>query len=154
MSVPNIDHVVKRGSGFIQEFRAFIMRGNVVDLAVGVVIGAAFGKIVTALVDQVIMPPIGMLTSKADFTTLKWVLRPADPVAKTTEVAIGYGAFLNTLIQFLIIAFVVFVVVKVVNRLREKEAETPTLPPAPTPTEKLLEEIRDELRGRNAPATD
>ena len=79
------------------------------------------------------------------------MLRPVDPVAKTTEVAIGYGAFLNTLIQFLIIAFVVFLVVKMVNRLREKEAEKPTIPAAPTTSEKLLEEIRDELRSKGAP---
>jgi large conductance mechanosensitive channel len=148
MTVPNMDHVIKRGHGFVQEFRAFIMRGNVVDLAVGVVIGAAFGKIVTSLVDQVIMPPIGMLTSKADFASLEWVLRDEDKLHQIKKVAIGYGAFLNTVIQFLIIAFVVFLVVKLVNRLREKEAATPTLPPAPTPTEKLLEEIRDELRAR------
>ena len=151
MSVPNVNDALKHSSGFFGEFRTFVMRGNVVDLAVGVVIGAAFGKIVTSLVDQVIMPPIGMLTSKADFASLKWVLRPADPLSKTTEVAIGYGAFLNTLIQFLIIAFVVFLVVKMVNRLREKEAAAPTLPPAPTPTEKLLEEIRDELKTQRAP---
>jgi large conductance mechanosensitive channel len=154
MSVPNVDDLARRGHGFLQEFRAFIMRGNVVDLAVGVVIGAAFGKIVSALVDQVIMPPIGMLTSKADFSTLEWVLRPEDAAHGVKKVAIGYGAFLNTVIQFLIIAFVVFVVVKLVNRLREKEAEKPTLPPAPTPTEKLLEEIRDELRSRGSPSRD
>ena len=148
MSVPGVSSALKRSSGFFGEFRAFVMRGNVVDLAVGVVIGAAFGKIVTSLVDQVIMPPIGMLTSKADFSSLKWVLRAADPTTKTTEVAIGYGAFLNTVIQVLIIAFVVFLVVKMVNRLREKEAAAPSLPPAPTPTEKLLEEIRDELKAR------
>ena len=147
----SVNHVMNRGAGFFQDFRAFIMRGNVVDLAVGVVIGAAFGKIVTSLVDQVIMPPIGMLTSKADFASLKWVLRPADVASKTTEVAIGYGAFLNTLIQFLIIAFVIFLVVKMVNRLREKEAAAPTIPPAPTPSEKLLEEIRDELKAQRAP---
>jgi large conductance mechanosensitive channel len=151
MSVPNIDHVVNRGRGFFQEFRAFIMRGNVVDLAVGVVIGAAFSKIVSALVDQVIMPPIGMLTSKADFSTLEWVLKPEDAAHGVKKVSIGYGALINTVIQFLIIAFVVFVVVKVVNRLRESEAKKPTVPAAPTPTEKLLEEIRDELKAQRAP---
>jgi large conductance mechanosensitive channel len=146
VSVPNVNDVMKRGHGFFQEFRAFVMRGNVVDLAVGVVIGAAFGKIVTALVDQVIMPPIGLLTSKADFSSMEWVLRPEDVAHGVKKVAIGYGAFINTLIQFLIIAFVVFLVVKMVNRLREREAAAPTIPPAPTTSEKLLEEIRDELK--------
>ena len=90
------------------EFRTFIARGNVVDLAVGVIIGAAFGKIVTSLVDQVIMPPIGILTGGVDFSAMKWVLKPGDAATKAPETAIQYGAFLNTLIQFLIIAFVVF----------------------------------------------
>ena len=138
MSVPNVNDVMKRGHGFVTEFRAFIMRGNVVDLAVGVVIGAAFSKIVTSLVDQVIMPPIGMLTSKADFSSLKWVLRPADPATKSAEVAIGYGAFLNTIIQFLIIAFVVFLLVKGANAVRRRyETQQAAEPSAPTPTEAL-----------------
>ena len=148
MTVPNVNDALKRGHGFFQEFRAFIMRGNVVDLAVGVVIGAAFGKIVTSLVDQVIMPPIGMLTSKADFSSLKWVLRPADAASKTSEVAIGYGAFINTLINFLIVGLVIFLVIKGVNSLKRKEAEKPAEPPAPTTDQKLLMEIRDLLAKR------
>jgi large conductance mechanosensitive channel len=132
----------------VDEFREFVARGNVVDLAVGVIIGAAFGKIVTSLVEQVIMPPIGLLVGRVDFSQLKVVLTPADPVAKKAEVAIAYGAFVNTVIQFLIIAFVVFLMVKLVNTLRRKEAAAPAAPPAPTPTEALLTEIRDLLKNR------
>src|SRR6201996_2772655 len=101
-----------------KEFREFIARGNVVDLAVGVIIGGAFGAIVKSLVDQVIMPPIGLLTSGVDFAKLEWVLKPADPIAKKAAVAIGYGAFINTVIQFLIVAFVIFLMVKAINTLR------------------------------------
>src|SRR4051794_17251194 len=120
-----------------KEFRDFIARGNVVDLAVGVIIGAAFGKIVTSLVDQVIMPPIGILTSGVDFSQLKWVLKAADPVAKHAEVAILYGAFVNTLIQFLIIAFVVFLIVKGANHVRRKQETKEAAEAAPTPSEAL-----------------
>lgn len=128
------------------EFREFIARGNVVDLAVGVIIGGAFGKIVTSLVDQVIMPPVGLITGGIDFSQLKIVLKAADAAAKKPEVAISYGAFLNTAIQFLIIAFVIFLLVKVMNSLRRREAEAPAAPPAPTPSEALLTEIRDLLK--------
>ena len=129
------------------EFRAFISRGNVVDLAVGVIIGAAFGKIVTSLVEQIVMPPIGLLVGRVDFAQLKIVLVQADPAVKRAEVAIAYGAFLNTVIQFLIVAFVVFMMVKLVNSLRRKDAAAPpAVPPAPTPTEILLTEIRDLLK--------
>ena len=130
---------------FASEFRTFITRGNVVDLAVGVIIGGAFGKIVTSLVDQVVMPPIGLLTGGIDFAALKWVLKPGDPARKTPDTVIAYGAFLNTVIQFLIIALVIFVIVRVVNSLRRKEAEAPAAPAAPTPSEALLTEIRDLL---------
>lgn len=146
MSVPKVEDVVKRGHGFLQEFRAFAIRGNAVDLAVGVVIGAAFGKIVSTLVDGVIMPPIGLLIGKVDLTNLKWVLKPADAAAKQAEIAIQYGAFINTIIQFLIIALAVFLMVKLINRMKENEAAHPQIPPAPTPSEKLLAEIRDELK--------
>jgi large conductance mechanosensitive channel len=134
------------------EFKEFIMRGSVVDLAVGVIIGGAFGKIISSLVDQVIMPPIGLLTAGVDFAQLKLVLKAADPVAKKPEVAILYGAFLNTCIQFLIIAFVIFLIVQGVNRLRRAQAAAPApeTPPAPTPTETLLTEIRDALVARRA----
>ena len=132
------------------EFREFIARGNVIDLAVGVIIGGAFGKIVTSLVDQIIMPPVGLLTGGVDFSQMKIVLRAADPIAKVTETAIGYGAFLNTLIQFLIIAMVIFSIVKGVNSLRRKSEDpvAPAAPPPPTPSEALLGEIRDLLKTR------
>ena len=132
----------------VTEFRDFIARGNVVDLAVGVIIGGAFGKIVTGLVDQIVMPPIGLLTGGIDFSQLKFVLKPADLAAKKAEVAISYGAFINTLIQFFIIAVVIFFMVKLVNSMRKKEAEAPAAPPAPTATESLLMEIRDTLKAR------
>ncbi|WP_292034667.1 MULTISPECIES: large-conductance mechanosensitive channel protein MscL [unclassified Brevundimonas] len=132
----------------LTEFREFAARGNVVDLAVGVIIGASFGKIVTSLVDQVVMPPIGLLLGKVDFSKLEWVLVPEDPATTAVEkVAIQYGAFINTLIQFLIVAFVVFLVVKAINKLR-REQPAEAAPAAPTPTEALLAEIRDELKAR------
>lgn len=132
----------------IKEFREFISRGNVIDLAVGVIIGAAFNGIVKSLVDQVIMPPIGLLTGGLDFSKLEWVLKPEDPVTEAIEkVAIQYGAFINTLIQFLIVAGVVFLLVKLVNSIRRADAADPTpeAPAAPTPGEVLLMEIRDLL---------
>jgi large conductance mechanosensitive channel len=128
----------------ISEFKAFAMRGNVIDLAVGVVIGAAFGKIVTSLVDQIIMPPIGLLIGGVDFSAYKWVLKAAGPDGKG-EVAIQFGAFLNTVIQFAIIAFAIFLVVKLVNRLVRKEEAAPAAPAADVV---LLTEIRDLLRAR------
>ena len=131
-----------------KEFRAFIARGNVVDLAVGVIIGAAFGAIVKSLVDQIIMPPVGLITGGVDFGALRWVLKPADAATKHAEVAIGYGAFINTVIQFLIVAAVIFVVVKAINSLKREEAAAPSAPPAPTPSETLLAEIRDLLKAR------
>ncbi|HEX7760917.1 MAG TPA: large-conductance mechanosensitive channel protein MscL [Caulobacteraceae bacterium] len=131
-----------------KEFREFIARGNVIDLAVGVIIGAAFGKIVTSLVEQVVMPPIGLALGKVDFSQLKIILQPADLATKHPEVAIQYGAFFNTLIQFLIVAMVVFLMVKGINAMRRKDAEAPVDPPAPTPTEALLIEIRDTLKAR------
>ncbi|WP_296169135.1 large-conductance mechanosensitive channel protein MscL [uncultured Brevundimonas sp.] len=131
------------------EFKEFISRGNVVDLAVGVIIGAAFGKIVTSLVEQVVMPPIGLLLGKVDFSNLEWVLVAENPATEKIEkVAIQYGAFINTLIQFLIVAFVIFLVVKAINKLRRKQAEAPAEPAAPTTSEVLLTEIRDALKSR------
>ncbi len=131
----------------IREFKEFAMRGSVVDLAVGVVIGSAFGKIVTSLVDQIIMPPIGYLIGGVDLSKYKWVLVQA-AADGTGEVAIGYGAFLNTLLQFLIIAWAIFMVVKAINRMTKKEspeaAEEPTIPQ----DVKLLTDIRDLLRNR------
>lgn len=134
----------------LSEFREFAARGNVVDLAVGVIIGASFGKIVTSLVDQVVMPPIGLLLGRVDFSKLEWVLVPEDPATEAIEkVAIQYGAFINTLIQFVIVAFVVFLMVKMVNKLRREQPAEPEAPAAPTPTEALLAEIRDELKARS-----
>jgi len=131
----------------ISEFREFAVKGNVVDLAVGVIIGGAFGKIVTSLVDQIVMPPIGWLIGGIDFSDLKITL-PVNPANPTGEPAvIEYGAFVNVLIQFLIVAFVIFLMVKMINRLRRQEAADPT-PEAPTATEALLVEIRDELKAR------
>jgi large conductance mechanosensitive channel len=132
-----------------KEFKEFAMRGNVIDLAVGVVIGAAFGKIVTSLVEQIIMPPIGLLTGGIDFSQMKWVLKPADntdPAHKIAEVAIGYGNFINTLIQFLIIAFAIFLVVKAINKLTRREEAAPAPPAADVV---LLTEIRDLLKAQN-----
>jgi large conductance mechanosensitive channel len=137
--------------GILKEFRDFIARGNVVDLAVGVIIGAAFGKIVTSLVGEVIMPPIGLALGHVDFTQLKLVLQHRDPARKLAEVAIGYGSFLNTIVQFVIVAAVVFLVVKGISAMRRQEAKEPTPPPAPTPTESLLGEIRDLLARNDAP---
>ena len=131
------------------EFREFIARGNVIDLAVGVIIGAAFGNITKSLVDQVVMPPIGLITGGVDFSKLQWVLKPDDPATEASElVAIQYGAFLNTLIQFLIVAFVVFLLVKLVNSIRRADAAEPE-PAAPTPTEAVLMEIRDLLKAQD-----
>ena len=132
----------------LKEFRGFIARGNVVDLAVGVIIGGAFGAIVKSLVDQIIMPPIGLLTGGVDFAALKLVLKPA--AGKATEVAIGYGVFINTIIQFLIVAAAIFLMVKAINSLRREEAAAPVEPAAPTTTEALLSEIRDLLKNRSA----
>jgi large conductance mechanosensitive channel len=129
--------------GMLKEFKEFAMRGNVIDLAVGVVIGAAFGKVVTSLVDQIIMPPIGLATGGVDFSNLKWVLKPADPANKVAEVAIQYGAFIKTIITFLIIALAIFLMVKAINRISRKPEAAPAAPPADVV---LLTEIRDLLR--------
>ena len=130
---------------FMSEFKAFAVRGNVVDLAVGVIIGAAFGKIVSSFVADVVMPPIGLAIGGVDFAKLAVFLQDnADP---TKVVALRYGAFLQTLFDFAIIALVIFVIVKMINRMR---AEQPAHaePPAPTTQELLLSEIRDLLRDR------
>jgi len=132
----------------ISEFKKFAMRGNVIDLAVGVVIGGAFGKIVTSLVDKVIMPPIGMLIGNVDFSNLAWTLAPAKIGADGKEipaVVLGYGDFINTLIQFIIVAFAIFMLVKVVNRLSRKKEEAPAAPPEPSEEVLLLRQIRDSL---------
>ncbi len=136
--------------GFIKEFKEFAMRGSVIDLAVGVVIGGAFGKIVTSLVDDIIMPPIGFITGGVDFSRLKYVIKEGDPSAEIAEVTINYGNFVNTVIQFTIIAFCIFLVIKGINTLKRKqEEEAPAAPaPAPTKEEVLLAEIRDILKNK------
>ena len=140
--------------GIFKEFREFISRGSVIDLAVGVIIGAAFNKIVSALVDGVVMPVVGLLTAGVDFGQLKIVLKQA--VGKQPEVAIHYGALINALVQFLIVALTVFFMVKAVNMLRrftarqDEEAKASAPEPAPSPTDALLMEIRDLLKDQPA----
>lgn len=134
--------------GFLKEFKEFAMRGSVLDLAVGVVIGGAFGKIVTSLVDDIIMPPIGYITGGVDFSSLQYVIREANEAAGIEQVAINYGNFINVVIQFTIIAFAIFLVIKGINSLKRKEEVAPAAPPAPTKEEVLLAEIRDILRSK------
>lgn len=129
----------------ISEFRTFMMRGNVVDLAVGVVIGGAFGKIVTSLVDNIIMPPIGFITGGVDFSKFKWVLKAADEATKTAEVSVQYGLFINTIIQFLIIGTAIFLVVKTINRLNPPLPAAEPAPAGPS-QEDLLAAILAELK--------
>lgn len=130
---------------WVREFKTFVMRGNVVDLAVGVVIGGAFGKITASLVNDILMPPIGLLLGGVDFKNLSVTLQPAmdgkDPVT------INYGAFINTLLDFVIIAFALFMVIKAINAMKRKEAAAPTpATPPPTADVVLLTEIRDLLK--------
>ena len=134
--------------GVLTEFKEFAMRGNVIDLAVGVVIGAAFGKIVTALVDKIIMPPLGWLIGRVDFSELAWTLAPArigENGKEIPAVVVGYGDFLNTVVQFVIVAFAIFMVVKFINRLARKKQAEPAAPAAPSEEVLLLREIRDNL---------
>ena len=128
----------------MSEFRAFAMRGNVVDMAVGIVIGGAFGKIVTSFVDNVLMPPIGMLIGGVDFSDLSLTLKAA--AGEAEAVTLNYGAFIQTVIDFVIIAFAIFMVIKAMNNLKKKEEEAPAAPPKPSAEETLLSEIRDLLK--------
>jgi large conductance mechanosensitive channel len=128
----------------IKEFKDFAMRGNVVDLAVGVIIGGAFGKIVSSLVADVIMPPIGVLLGGVNFSDLSIVIKEA--TGETEAVAIKYGAFIQSVVDFLIIAFVIFIVIKGINATKKKEEAAPAAPPAPSAQEVLLTEIRDLLK--------
>jgi large conductance mechanosensitive channel len=128
----------------LKEFREFALRGNVVDMAVGIIIGGAFGTIVASLVKDVIMPPIGLLVGGVDFSDIKIPLRAAE--AGREAVTMNVGMFLNNVISFLIVAVAVFMLVKAVNELRKRfETETPKAPPAPPPSEVYLKEIRDAL---------
>lgn len=128
----------------VKEFKEFAMRGNVVDMAVGIVIGAAFGKIVSSFVSDVIMPPIGLLLGGVDFSSLSIVLKEA--VGDVKAVTINYGTFINTVIDFIIIAFAIFMVIKGINSMKKKEEAKPAEPPKPSNEEVLLTEIRDLLR--------
>ncbi len=130
--------------GMMKEFKEFASKGNVMDLAVGVIIGAAFGKIVSSLVEDVIMPPIGLMLSGIDFSNLSITLKEA--VGDKPAVLIKYGAFINTIINFIIVAFCIFMVVKAINSMRKKQEAAP--PPGPTKEEVLLTEIRDILRAK------
>jgi len=132
--------------GMLDEFKAFALRGNVVDLAVGVIIGAAFGKIVSSFVADIVMPPIGLITGGVDFSQQMVVLKAAE--GDTPAVALRYGLFLNTVLDFVIVALVIFLAVRMMNNLTRKEAAAPAAPPAPTPDQVLLTEIRDLLRSR------
>jgi large conductance mechanosensitive channel protein len=134
----------------LKEFKDFAMRGNVVDLAVGIIIGGAFGKIVTSLVTDVIMPPIGLLIGGVKFTELKITLKDTviNQAGKVTSeaVTLNYGNFVQVIFDFLIVAFAVFLLIKALNRLQKKNEATPAAPPAPTKEEVLLTEIRDLLK--------
>jgi large conductance mechanosensitive channel len=142
--------------GMIKEFKEFAVRGNLVDTAVAFVMGASFGKIVSSFVDGMVMPVVGMLTGGVDFNDKKLILKEATPEVKDAagkvvekailEVSVKYGSFLTNLIDFIIVAFAVFLVIKAINKLKKKEEEAPAAPPAPSSTDQLLIEIRDALK--------
>ena len=143
-------------STFLQDFKAFAMKGNVIDMAVGVIIGGAFGKIVSSVVADVIMPPLGLLVGGVNFTDLKWVMKPAEVVdgKEIAAVTLNYGNFLQATFDFLIIAFSIFLFIRLITKLTTKKqaevAATPPAPPAPTKEEVLLTEIRDLLKEKNS----
>jgi len=130
------------------EFKAFAMRGNVMDMAVGIIIGAAFGKIVSSFVGDVLMPPLGLVLGGVDFSDLTVTLKEAS--GEVAAVTLNYGMFIQTVVDFLIIAFAIFMVIKAMNSLKKKEEEKPAAPPAPSAQETLLAEIRDLLKSRNS----
>lgn len=132
--------------GIINEFKEFAIKGNMVDMAVGIIIGGAFGTIVKSLVDDIIMPPIGLALGGVDFSNIVWTLREATDVAE--PVTMNIGSFINNIISFLIVAWAVFLLVKAMNSLKKKAEEAPAEPPAPPRSEVLLEEIRDALKAR------
>jgi large conductance mechanosensitive channel len=127
----------------LKEFKEFAMKGNVVDMAVGIVIGAAFGKIVSSLVNDVIMPPLGVLIGNLDFSQLKWEIPGGEK-----PVDLRYGVFINTVVDFLIVALAIFMVIKLMNTVRRQQEAAPAAPPPPTKQEVLLTEIRDLLKQR------
>lgn len=130
--------------GMMKEFKEFAVKGNVIDMAVGIIIGAAFGKIVSSFVADVIMPPIGVLVGGVDFSDLAITLKEA--VGETPAVVLSYGSFIQTVIDFTIIAFAIFIAIKFINSLKRKEEEAPAAPPEPSKEELLLTEIRDLLK--------
>ena len=132
----------------MSEFKSFAMRGNVVDMAVGIIIGGAFGKIVSSFVGDVLMPPIGMAMGGVDFADLSIVLQAATEEA--AAVTINYGAFIQTVVDFVIIAFAIFMAVKAMNNMKKKEEEAPAAPPKPSDEVQLLTEIRDALKNKNS----
>ncbi len=141
---------------FINDFKEFAIKGNVIDMAVGVIIGGAFGKIVTSMVNDMIMPLIGVITGGVNFTDLKWIIQPEKLAADGTTVesaavSVNYGMFVQNVVDFLIIAFCIFVAIRLLSKLKRKKEEEPAAPaPAPEPTneEKLLSEIRDLLKDK------
>ena len=133
--------------GILKEFKEFAVKGNAVDMAVGIVIGAAFGKIIASLVADVIMPPIGVLVGGVDFTKLAFILKEAS--GDVHAVTLNYGNFIQSLVDFTIIAFAIFMMVKLINKLKKQEAAAPAVPPEPTKEELLLTEIRDLLKAKN-----
>ncbi len=128
----------------MKEFKEFAMKGNVVDMAVGIIIGAAFGKIIASFVGDVLMPPIGVMLGGMDFSTMAYTIKEA--VGEAPAVVIGYGKFIQALVDFLIVAFAIFMAIKAMNSMKRKEEEAPKAPPAPPKEEVLLTEIRDLLR--------
>ena len=129
--------------GMLDEFKAFAVKGNVVDMAVGIIIGAAFGKIVSSAVGDVIMPPLGILIGGVDFADLAITLK--DAAGTAPAVVMGYGKFIQSLLDFTIVAFAIFLLVKGISKLKRAEAEAPSVPPLPSKEEQLLTEIRDLL---------
>ncbi|RRV06194.1 large-conductance mechanosensitive channel protein MscL [Pseudomonas sp. v388] len=134
----------------LSEFKAFAVKGNVVDMAVGIIIGAAFGKIVSSFVGDVIMPPLGLLIGGVDFSDLAVTLRAAQ--GDTPAVLLAYGKFIQTVVDFVIVAFAIFMGVKAINRLKREEAKAPSAPAAPSKQEVLLSEIRDLLKEQHKPS--
>ena len=132
--------------GMLQEFKEFTIKGNAIDMAVGIIVGAAFGKIISSLVADVFMPPIGVLIGGVDFTKLAFTLKEA--VGNAPAVTLNQGNFIQTMVDFTIIAFVIFIAVKFINSLKKKEAAAPTAAPEPSREELLLTEIRDLLKER------
>jgi large conductance mechanosensitive channel len=130
----------------LSEFKAFAVKGNVVDMAVGIIIGAAFGKIVSSFVGDVVMPPVGLLVGGVDFSDLAITLKAAE--GNAPAVVLAYGKFIQTVLDFVIVAFAIFMGVKVINKLKREEAATPEVPPAPTKDQELLSEIRDLLKAQ------